>query len=88
MKSNISHEKVFEFFEKLLGVNYIGRRFPKRSSHQLVVEAKFDGEVLNTDLVNHDSSPQFHTELAWEIDKKSLHQHRLQRTPIKLQVHI
>lgn len=51
----------------------------------LVVEAKFDGEQLATDPVDHTDQPEFATELAWEIDRKVLHQHRLQRTPIKLQ---
>ncbi|KAM4810471.1 centrosomal protein of 120 kDa [Rhinophrynus dorsalis] len=62
-----------------------GRHFPKRSRHMLVVEAKFDGEQLSTDPVPHVEQPQFATELAWELDRKALHQHRLQRTPIKLQ---
>ncbi|XP_074062052.1 centrosomal protein of 120 kDa isoform X2 [Macrotis lagotis] len=51
----------------------------------LIVEAKFDGEQLATDPVDHTDHPEFATELAWEIDRKALHQHRLQRTPIKLQ---
>lgn len=62
-----------------------GRHFPKRPKHLLVVEAKFDGEQLATDPVEHTDQPEFATELAWEIDRKALHQHRLQRTPIKLQ---
>ncbi|XP_055154952.1 centrosomal protein of 120 kDa isoform X2 [Symphalangus syndactylus] len=62
-----------------------GRHFPKRPKHMLVVEAKFDGEQLATDPVHHTDQPEFATELAWEIDRKALHQHRLQRTPIKLQ---
>ncbi|XP_035236274.1 centrosomal protein of 120 kDa isoform X2 [Anguilla anguilla] len=62
-----------------------GRHFPKSSRHKLVVEAKFDGEQLATDPVDHKDKPQFCTELAWELDRKTLHQHRLQRTPIKLQ---
>ncbi|KAG8456252.1 hypothetical protein GDO86_002153 [Hymenochirus boettgeri] len=62
-----------------------GRHFPKRSRHMLVIDAKFDGEQLSTDPVPHLEQPQFSTELAWELDRKSLHQHRLQRTPIKLQ---
>ncbi|CAO2594051.1 Centrosomal protein of 120 kDa [Lemmus lemmus] len=62
-----------------------GRHFPKRPKHMLVVEAKFDGEQLATDPVEHTDQPEFATELAWEIDRKVLHQHRLQRTPIKLQ---
>ncbi|XP_077200532.1 centrosomal protein of 120 kDa isoform X2 [Paroedura picta] len=62
-----------------------GRYFPKRPKHKLVVEAKFDGEHLATDPVDHTDQPEFATELAWELDRKALHQHRLQRTPIKLQ---
>ncbi|CAM4672100.1 centrosomal protein of 120 kDa isoform X1 [Lepidochelys kempii] len=62
-----------------------GRHFPKRAKHMLVVEAKFDGEQLATDPVDHSDQPGFATELAWELDRKALHQHRLQRTPIKLQ---
>uniref|UniRef100_H2ZX34 Centrosomal protein of 120 kDa n=1 Tax=Latimeria chalumnae TaxID=7897 RepID=H2ZX34_LATCH len=62
-----------------------GRHFPKRSRHMIVVEAKFDGEQLATDPVDHTAQPEFATELAWELDRKALHQHRLQRTPIKLQ---
>jgi len=64
-----------------------GRKFPRRVNQQLLVEAKFDGEILTTDIIPHENTPQFQTELAWEIDKKSLHQHRLQRTPIKVQVY-
>ncbi|NWS49339.1 CE120 protein, partial [Probosciger aterrimus] len=62
-----------------------GRHFPKRPKHLLIVEAKFDGEQLATDPVEHTDQPEFATELAWELDRKALHQHRLQRTPIKLQ---
>ena len=62
-----------------------GKKFPKRPSQELVVESRFDGELLATDPVQHHELPEFHTELAWELNKKSLHQHRLQRTPIKLQ---
>lgn len=62
-----------------------GRHFPKRPRHMLVVEARFDGEQLATDPVGHAEQPEFATELAWELDRKALHQHRLQRTPVKLQ---
>nr|XP_030113591.3 centrosomal protein of 120 kDa isoform X1 [Taeniopygia guttata] len=62
-----------------------GRCFPKRPKHELIVEAKLDGEQLATDPVEHTDQPEFATELAWELDRKALHQHRLQRTPIKLQ---
>ena len=63
-----------------------GRRFPKRPRHKIIVETKFDGETLTTDPIDHVDCPEFTTELAWELSKKSLHQHRLQRTPIKIQV--
>ncbi|XP_039423231.1 centrosomal protein of 120 kDa isoform X1 [Corvus cornix cornix] len=62
-----------------------GRCFPKRPKHMLIVEAKLDGEQLATDPVEHTDQPEFATELAWELGRKALHQHRLQRTPIKLQ---
>lgn len=66
----------------------LGRRFPKRPRHKVIVEAKFDGETLVTDPIEHVESPVFTTELAWELSRKSLHQHRLQRTPIKIQVRV
>lgn len=62
-----------------------GRRFPKRQRHKLVAEARFDGELLATDPVDHVEAPDFTQELAWELDKKGLQQHRLQRTSIKIQ---
>lgn len=54
-----------------------GRQFPKRQQQTLVVQAKFDGEQLETDPVEHKEQPQFCTELAWELDRRTLHQHRL-----------
>ena len=33
----------------------------------------------------HKSTPEFHQELAWELTKKSLHEHRIQRSVIKIQ---
>ncbi|XP_068165776.1 centrosomal protein of 120 kDa isoform X2 [Antennarius striatus] len=62
-----------------------GRHFPKTTRLSLVVQASFDGEQLATDPVEHRDQPQFNTELAWELNRRTLHQHRLQRTPIKLQ---
>ncbi|XP_029296447.1 centrosomal protein of 120 kDa isoform X2 [Cottoperca gobio] len=62
-----------------------GRHFPKSPRLSLVVQASFDGEQLATDPVEHRDQPLFSTELAWELDRRTLHQHRLQRTPIKLQ---
>ncbi|CAJ1069665.1 centrosomal protein of 120 kDa isoform X1 [Xyrichtys novacula] len=62
-----------------------GRHFPKSPRLSLVVQASFDGEHLATDPVEHREQPQFSTELAWELHRRMLHQHKLQRTPIKLQ---
>lgn len=56
--------------------SFTGRYFPKRPKHVLIVEAKFDGEQLATDPVEHTDQPEFATELAWELDRKALHQHR------------
>jgi len=53
----------------------------------LIAEARFDGELLATDPTDHVESPDFTQELAWELDKKGLHQHRLQRTSIKVQIY-
>lgn len=64
-----------------------GRKFPKRSKHKVFVEARFDGEVLATDPVPHIETPEFTNEVAWELDKKGLHQHKMQRTSIKVQVY-
>lgn len=40
---------------------------------------------MTTDPVPHTCSPNFNTELAWAVDRKGLHQHKLRRTPVKLQ---
>ncbi|KAF0022582.1 hypothetical protein F2P81_025208 [Scophthalmus maximus] len=66
-------------------VSVCSRHFPKSPRFSLVVQASFDGEQLATDPVEHSEQPPFGTELAWELDRRTLHQHRLQRTPIKLQ---
>lgn len=65
---------------------FVGRNFPNRHGYQLIVETRFQGEILQSDPVDHVIQPIINTELAWSLSKKSLHQHRLQRTPIKLQV--
>lgn len=51
------------------------------------LEARFNGEILVSDPSTFDPSlnPQFNTELAWELDRKSLHLFRIERAPIKLQ---
>eukprot|EP00116_Pleurobrachia_bachei_P005887 sb/3466149/ len=61
-----------------------GKQFPPKPKSQLLVTCKFAGETLNSDAVLHTNAPYFNTELAWEMTKKNLHQHRLQRTPLKL----
>ncbi|CAH8469285.1 unnamed protein product [Heterobilharzia americana] len=63
-----------------------GRNFPARHTHHLVCEAKFNNEVLSTDPVLHNEEPQFEQELAWDLDKTSLKQHRLQRSALKVTV--
>ncbi|KAL1435540.1 hypothetical protein MTO96_000201 [Rhipicephalus appendiculatus] len=62
-----------------------GRHFPSRQGCDVVIEASFDGEVLTTDPVPHSCHPNFNTELAWGVDRRGLHVHRLHRTPVKLQ---
>ncbi|CAH8487645.1 unnamed protein product [Schistosoma bovis] len=63
-----------------------GRNFPNRPTYHLVCEAKFNNEVLSTDPVEHNEEPQFEQELAWDLDKTSLKQHRLQRSALKVTV--
>ncbi|XP_075750286.1 centrosomal protein of 120 kDa [Rhipicephalus microplus] len=62
-----------------------GRYFPSRQGCDVVIEASFDGEVLTTDPVPHSCHPNFNTELAWGVDRRGLHVHKLHRTPVKLQ---
>uniref|UniRef100_A0A1A7YZX1 Centrosomal protein 120kDa n=1 Tax=Iconisemion striatum TaxID=60296 RepID=A0A1A7YZX1_9TELE len=72
--------------DQLLVVSILeGRNFPKSPRRSVVVQASFNGEQLATDPVVHREQPQFCTELAWELDRKMLHHHRLWRTPIKLE---
>lgn len=61
---------------------------PDRVEATVFVEARFGNEsILKSDpikLVN--SNPEFVTELAWQLDRKTLHQLRVERRAIKLQV--
>jgi len=50
----------------------------------LTVEAKFDGQTMVTDPVALEESPNFTQELAWPVDNKALHQHRMQRSAVKV----
>ncbi|CAF1603544.1 unnamed protein product, partial [Adineta ricciae] len=65
-----------------------GRHFPNQSSCQLTVDAKFDGEILITDPVEFSSTPDINQELAWELDKKTFQQHKLQRSVIKCNAYV
>jgi len=65
----------------------IGRGFPPRPGCSLLVEGRIGGEVLSADpVILGGGKQEINTELAWEMTKRALQQHRLQRTPIKLQV--
>lgn len=70
----VSKKYVYLFFN--LAFLSSGRHFPKSPQLSLVVQASFDGEQLATDPVQHRDQPQFNTELAWELDRRTLHQHR------------
>ena len=48
------------------------------------VEAKFDREQLVTDPVEHNENLEINQELAWELDKKALQQHKLNRSVVKV----
>ena len=68
----------------LLVVSFLeGRQFPRRPKTKFLIEAKFDGEQLATDPVDHTDSLEVNQELAWELDKKALQMHKLQRSCIK-----
>ena len=68
---------------------HAARDFLRCSDSSLVVDGRINGEVLSTDPVPQaGSAMQIHTELAWEMEPKALQQHRLHRTPVKLQVRV
>jgi len=50
----------------------------------LTVEAKFDGQMMMTDPVAHVENPNFTQELAWPVVSKALHQHKMQRSAVKV----
>lgn len=87
--SNINNPKYLIIVTLVDGQNFtIPDGAHDRIEASVFAEARFANEsVLRSDpikLVN--SNPQFVTELAWQLDKKSLHQLRVQRRAIKLQV--
>jgi len=57
---------------------------PNSSQYELTIEAKFDGQLMKTDPVEHVENPNFTQELAWPVNSKALHQHRLQRSAVKV----
>lgn len=61
---------------------------PERVEATVFAEARFGKEsILRSDPVKlNNSNPEFVTELAWQLDRKSLHQLRVERRAIKLQV--
>ena len=67
--------------------NCAANNFPSRDEYSLLVEAHFNKECLVSDPIPHVGEKlDINTELAWEMFKKSLQQHKLNRTPIKIQV--
>ena len=64
-----------------------GKSFPEKKNAKIVIEGRFtDHNILLSDPVAQTVNPRIDTELAWELDKKALHEHKMQRTPIKLNV--
>lgn len=61
---------------------------PDRVEATVFAEARFGNEsILKSDPIKlTNSNPEFVTELAWQLDKRSLHQIRVERRAIKLQV--
>jgi centrosomal protein CEP120 len=75
--------------EKVLVVVTVfeGRKFLCCSDASLVIDGVIDGYTLSTDAIPLTALQlNLQTELAWEMDRKTLHQHKLRHTPIKLQV--
>jgi hypothetical protein len=78
----MSTEKVF-----VVVTVFEGRNFSCYSDASLVIDGIIDGYTLSTDPVPLTALQlNLQTELAWEMDRKTLHQHKLRHTPIKLQV--
>ncbi|KAI8909426.1 Cep120 protein-domain-containing protein [Powellomyces hirtus] len=64
-----------------------GRYFVRKANSKLYVQCRFNNEILTTDPVDHVPVPIFDTELAWDIDTKSLGFFRSQRAALKLIVY-
>lgn len=65
----------------------VAKDFPSRPECSLVVEAQFSKEILSSDPFPHvEENLEINTDLCWQVTKKALKQHKLNRTPIKLKV--
>ena len=63
------------------------RNIPSISNNNFILDAKLASEILSTDPIPHNgpiTGYEINSELAWQISKKSLHEHRLKRTPLKI----
>ena len=69
-------------------IKHAARHFSRLPDCSLVVDGCLNGEVLCTDPVPQ-AGPTIpiQTEIAWEMQPKTLQQHKLHRTPVKLQVY-
>lgn len=85
--SIVSSRPELDSEHKFIVHTHTGRNFPRRSDCSLIIEAQFNKEVLTTDPIPHvGGNMAVNTELAWEMTKKALQKHKLNRTPIKIQV--
>lgn len=66
-------------------MNIIGRYFLKQPSSKIYLQCRFNNEILTTDPVDFSTDPIWDTELAWEMDGKTLRYLRTQRAMLKLQ---
>ncbi|XP_065572997.1 centrosomal protein of 120 kDa-like isoform X2 [Artemia franciscana] len=53
----------------------------------LIIEAKFNGESLASDPIPGSIHADVNTELAWSVSRKELHDLRLQKAPIKVELY-
>eukprot|EP01135_Chromosphaera_perkinsii_P005253 Nk52_evm3s328 gene=Nk52_evmTU3s328 len=71
--------------EQVLTISLLeARYFPKRPGYGICFEIKFNGECSTTDTFEHVYNFDINTDLIWEMTKKTLHEHKLQRTSLKL----
>jgi hypothetical protein len=53
--------------------------------NKLYIQCRFNNEILTTDPVDYETDPIWDTELAWQLDLKTLRYLRTQRAMLKLQ---